>query len=91
MNKRDRLIFAAWGGVVAFVTTVVVKRLNENANRAMFAEIETGWWRALAADGTLVCESSIKAEVLDAMKPGYTLQRLYEKTAVVRDWRPVSE
>ena len=46
----------------------------------------TRWWRAVGADGELWCESSDEAEVRDSMRPGDTLQRLWE-TEPIREWR----
>lgn len=45
----------------------------------------TRWWRVLDNKGKLWCESSDESECRTAMKPGYTLQHLYDKT--VGEWR----
>ena len=39
----------------------------------------TRWWRVLADDGSLWAETSNEAEARLLMRPGDTLQRLYER------------
>jgi hypothetical protein len=45
----------------------------------------TRWWRVLGPDDSLWCETSSEKEARDSLKPGYSLQQLYEK--VERRWR----
>jgi hypothetical protein len=47
----------------------------------------TKWWQVLDETGKLWCETSNEKEARDAMKPGHTLLRLYEKVQV--QWRRV--
>ena len=43
----------------------------------------TGWWRAVAPDGSLWCESSDEVEVRRMARPGDTVQR-HERVAAER-------
>jgi hypothetical protein len=47
----------------------------------------TGWWRAVAPDGSLWAESSNEDEVRERLRPGDTLQRHYVVTDT--EWRTV--
>lgn len=40
---------------------------------------ETGWWRVLAPNGSIWCETSIQSEAIERMRPGDRLFQLYEK------------
>jgi hypothetical protein len=40
----------------------------------------TRWWRAVAPDGSVWCESSNEQEVRERMRPGDTLLQLEERT-----------
>lgn len=52
-----------------------------------WAEWETDrWWRVLAPDGSLWCETSDESEARDAMRPGDELQRLWTRRQ--SEWRP---
>jgi hypothetical protein len=47
------------------------------------------WWRVIAPDGSLWCETSDEEEARKAVRPGDKLQRLFAaKTPTV--WRDVS-
>jgi hypothetical protein len=43
------------------------------------------WWRIVARDGSLWCETSDRQEALDRMRPEDTPQRLY--TYTLEEWR----
>jgi hypothetical protein len=45
------------------------------------------WWRVLAADGSLWCETSDEDEARERMRPGDTLHR--EFRAVLVEWREI--
>ena len=45
------------------------------------------WWRVIGNDGELWCETSVEREARDSMRPGDTLQRLFEATA--EEWRDI--
>lgn len=40
----------------------------------------TRWWRIIDSNGELWCETSSQQEAEDSVRPGDTLQRLYERT-----------
>lgn len=40
----------------------------------------TKWWRVIAPNGSLWCETSFEDEARKAMRPGDRLERLYQKT-----------
>lgn len=44
------------------------------------------WWRVIAPDGSLWCETSDEREAMDAFRPGDTLQRLWVRRE--SEWRP---
>jgi hypothetical protein len=44
------------------------------------------WWRVLAPDGSLWCETSDEDEARSAMRPGDVLQRFWQRT--LTEWRP---
>jgi hypothetical protein len=48
----------------------------------------TGWWQVLDPEGKLWCETSNEKEARDAIRPGDSLHRLYEK--VQQEWREVT-
>lgn len=43
------------------------------------------WWRVIAPDGSLWCETSDEEEARESVRPGDRLQRNYE--FMVREWR----
>jgi len=45
----------------------------------------TRWWRAVAPDGTVWCETSNLSQLLDLARPGDRIERLYEETS--HEWR----
>jgi hypothetical protein len=45
----------------------------------------TRWWRVVAEDGSLWCETSDEEEARAAMRPGDKLERLW--TATINEWR----
>jgi len=45
------------------------------------------WWRVIAPDGSVWCESSSEAENREAMRPGDRLERSWVLSA--EEWRPV--
>lgn len=38
------------------------------------------WWRVIAPDGSLWCETSVESEARERMRPEDTLERLYVRT-----------
>jgi hypothetical protein len=46
----------------------------------------TAWWRVVAADGSLWCETSSESEARQYIRSGDKLQRLWEPVAQ-REWR----
>lgn len=44
------------------------------------------WWRVLAADGSLWCETSDEREARESMRPGHTLWKLWRREEM--EWRP---
>lgn len=60
-------------------TLTVVERILAARDAATW---EPGrWWRVLAADGSLWCETSAEDEARDSMRPGDRLQRQYVTSA----------
>jgi len=47
--------------------------------------VATRWWRVIDPDGKLWCETSDEKEARDRMRPGDTLQRLWQRSD--REWR----
>lgn len=45
------------------------------------------WWRVIDPEGELWGESSDEKEMREAMRPGDTLQRIYEKIDITREWK----
>ena len=43
------------------------------------------WWRVIAPNGTLWCETSDEQEARDALRPGDTLFRQWQRTE--QEWR----
>jgi len=47
------------------------------------------WWRVLAPDGSVWCETSDAAEAVASCRPGDQLQRQYRYEE--QEWRPVKD
>jgi hypothetical protein len=45
----------------------------------------TGWWRVVAPDGSIWCETSDYSEALEVMRPGDKLERHWRRTE--EEWR----
>ena len=45
----------------------------------------TRWWRVTAPDGSVWCETSAESEAREALRPGDTLQRLWQRPEY--EWR----
>lgn len=56
---------------------------EKNMDDAKFEPVN--WWRVIAPNGDLWCETSSEKEARASMRDGDTLQQLYEK--VVAEWR----
>jgi hypothetical protein len=41
------------------------------------------WWRVVAPDGSIWCETSVESEAREAMRPGDYLWRLWQRTEEV--------
>lgn len=48
----------------------------------------TRWWRVIDLQGEIWAETSDREEALNAMRPGDTLERQYQK--VYHEWRTVA-
>lgn len=46
------------------------------------------WWRVIAPDGSVWCETSDETEARDSLRPGDVLQRAY-KPVTAYQWRTV--
>lgn len=44
------------------------------------------WWRVIAPDGSLWCETSDEREAREAVRPGDELQRIWQRPQY--EWRP---
>lgn len=49
----------------------------------------TKWWKVVAPNGKIWCETSSEEEARSSMRPGDTLCRLFEKVEYQREWRPI--
>lgn len=47
------------------------------------------WWRVIAPDGSLWCETSNEKEARDSMRPGDRIYRGW--TVTLNEWRPAEE
>jgi alkylated DNA nucleotide flippase Atl1 len=47
----------------------------------------TRWWRVIAPDGSLWCESSDEEENRESMRPGDTLECLWRREHIEQEWR----
>ena len=47
------------------------------------------WWRAVAPDGSVWCETSDEQEARAAVRPGDRLFRLWQRSE--QEWRPAGE
>lgn len=82
-SVTDRLMFSAWGSLVAFTTAFVIRRLNARKDREGL--VKTSRLRVVGPDGDVWHESDDELEIHVNLEPGYRVERLYAKT--IGEWR----
>ena len=95
LQAAQQGIRPAWLQAITLATTPSVKwrdptpivgYVDEGYADLMKRWTPARWWRAVGADGELWCESSDEAEVRGSMRPGDTLQRLWQAEPI-EEWR----
>lgn len=95
MTEQDRQALQEWLGLSKSMIlsgesmSPQAEEVFERAKAALDAlpKFEPGrWWRVIAPDGSLWSESSDEEENRECMRPGDTLQRIFD-SVIAREWR----